>query len=163
MTVRRTLDYAHRMSRSPSACPARLLATITTMALLSACAAPPHFEQPGVTHGPACPAIDAARAIDFSGDRARALARIARQPALSPHEIEFITQVVREGRLFSGDAAGVLVLLSRHPNATDQTRRAVADASAHLDLFSADRALVAAALAEAAARAATPADQSDSR
>ncbi|MBL8759044.1 MAG: hypothetical protein JNK35_11500 [Phycisphaerae bacterium] len=147
------------MSRSPSACPARLLATITTMALLGACAATPHFEQPGVSHGPACPAIDAARAIDFSGDRARALARIARQPALSPHEIEFITQVVREGRLFSGDAAGVLVLLARHPTATDQTRRAAADASADLDLFSADRALVAAALAEAAARTATPSER----
>ncbi len=123
-----------------------MLLVLMSIAVLAGCAAPGHFETPGAVHGPNCPAIDAARAIEFSGDRARAFSRIARQPDLMPHELAFLTEAATDGRLFSGDAAGVLVAVAKHPHATDQTRREVGERVKSLDLFSADRARVAAAL-----------------
>lgn len=110
--------------------------------LLSGCAFHPRGP-----HGPACPAIEAAAAVELPSERLAVLKKIATRPDLSQHEQTYLVNAV----LFpdvGGSQSGPLIVLIRNPACTEETRQYIAK---HLRFvaYSTDRVAVAEALGDA--------------
>jgi hypothetical protein len=91
-----------------------------------------------VAHGPHCADIALAQSIEFSGQRAEALARIAALPDLTEHEQLFLVDAATVSDGFSANKADVLVALARNPGLTQVARERMAERVPHADLFSGD-------------------------